>query len=78
MDKSEADQIGEALCRWLDSQGVSPSDGTQAMAHAIGAMLGAKASNLVALIEGCHMVYQLINVTALECMANQNKLRIDR
>lgn len=76
MDKTEADKIGEALCRWLDSQGVSPSDGVQAMSSAIGAMLGTKASNLSDLIEGLHNVYQLININALECMTNLDKLRI--
>lgn len=76
MDEAEADKIGEALCRWLDGQRVSPSDGTEAMSYAIGAMLASKAKGLFELAEGLAIVTQLIQVTAIECMSNQDKLRI--
>lgn len=76
MNKLESEKIGEALYRWLDDQGVSSADGINAMAFAIGAMLGRKAEGLFRLTEGLSITTQLIHVTALEYMNNQGTIRI--
>ena len=73
MEKTEADKVAEALINWLDSQNVAPSDGVQAMSMAIGSMIAHKSYGLTHMIEGLHLSYQLINVTALECMQNAGK-----
>lgn len=76
MEREEYDKISEALCRWLDQQGVSPADGIKALSHTVGIMIGAKSGGLVSLIEGLHLCYQFIHVAALQVLDAEKKLRI--
>lgn len=71
MEKTEAEKIGEALCRWLGNQGVSAADGSQAMAMALGAMFGRRSHSVVHLLEGLMNIKAMIEIEAFECLHNK-------
>lgn len=74
----EYEKVGEALCRWLDSQEVKPQVGLMALASAIGAMMGSVANNVPDLIDGLGPIKQLMELEAFATLANRNKLTLTK